>query len=136
MSRRHFPYDFEKIDRFFSGAVSQFDLYAGILQADDIMDIVVVQKYSGGAAQFTLLVVDVADIQHIEKKSVTAGRPGVGDLAEKNDGLRTAALAEGVGFRQFSDAAYDDLDSSRNRHPDDRLVEKIGCHLIICNDNA
>ena len=100
------------------------------------MDISVAQKDGGCAAQFALLVVDVADIQLIEKESETVGRPCIGDLAEQNDGLRTFAPAELVSLREFSDTADDDLDAAWNRHPDHRLAEEIEDHLIVHNDDA
>jgi hypothetical protein len=132
----HVPDDFKKIDRLFPGNAPQFDRHSGIPEAVDVMDISVAQKDGGGAAQSALLVVDVADIQLIEKESETAGRPCIGDLAEQNDGLRTFATAELVGFREFSDTTDDDPDTAWNRHPDYRLAEEIGDHLIIYNNDA
>jgi hypothetical protein len=132
----HFPYDFIKIDWFFPGYAPQFNLHAGILQAGDVTDIVVAQKDGRGAAKFALLIIDVADIQMIEMESETESRSGVGDRAEKDDGLRTATPVEGVGLRKFSDAANDNLDPVGNRRPDCHLVEYISGHLIIHNDDT
>jgi hypothetical protein len=132
----HFPDDFKKIDRFFPGNAPQFDLHSGIPEAVDVMDISVAQKDGGGAAEFALLVVDVADVQLIKKESQTVDRPCIGDLAEQNDGLWTFAPIELVGLREFSDTADNDPDAAWNRHPDHRLAKEIGDHLIIHNNDA
>ena len=100
------------------------------------MDISIAQKNGGRTAQFALLVVDVSNIQLIEKESETVGLPCIGNLAEQNDGLRTFASAELAGLREFCNAADNDPDATRNRHPNHRLTEEIGGYMIIHNDDA
>jgi hypothetical protein len=132
----HAPDDFKKIDRFFPGNAPQFDIHSGNPEAVDVTDIGFAQKNGGGAAQLALLVVDVADVQLIEKESETVGRPGIGDLAEQNDCPLTFAPVELVGLSKLSDTADDDLDPAGNRHPDHRFAKEIRDHMIVHNNDA
>ena len=132
----HAPDDFEKIDRLFPRDAPQFDLHPRIPQAGDIPDIPIVHLHGRGATKSAFLVINIPDIQFIKSEAEPVGRPGGGNGAEKNNRLGAAAPPESVVFRKFRHAADHDLDFAGNRHPDHRLAEEIGGHLIIRDNNA
>jgi hypothetical protein len=131
----HPPYNLEEIDRFLPRHALQLDFHAGIPQVVDIVNVAVAQKNGRGTANLAILVIDIADIQIIEMESEAMGRPGIGDLAEKNDGLRSASPVKGILLSKLGNAADDDLDPAGDRHPNHRLAKKIGGHFIIHHED-
>jgi hypothetical protein len=107
-----------------------------IVQTGDINDIRVVQEDGRGATNTAVLIVDIADIQLREQEPETMDGQCSGDRAEKYDRFLTMALIEGIRFRKFLQSADDDLDFTGNRHTDHRLLEEIGGHLIVNDDDA
>ena len=89
-----------------------------------------------GTTKPAFLVINISDIQFIKSEAEPVGRPCVGNGAEENNRRGAAAPLEGVVFRKFRHAADHDPDFAGNRHPDHRLAEEIGGHLIIRYNNA
>jgi hypothetical protein len=132
----HVPDDFEKIDRFFPWDAPQFDLHPRFPQAGNIPDVPIVHLDGLGAAKPALLVIDIPDIQFVKSETEPVGRQCGGNGAEENNRRGAAAPSENVVFRKFRHAADYDPDFAGNRHPDHRLAEEIGGHLIIRYNNA
>jgi hypothetical protein len=130
------PDNFEKIDRFFPGNAPKFDLGPGIPQAGDIPDVPIAHLDGLGTTKPAFLVINIPDIQFIKSEAEPVGHPRGGNGAEENNRRRAAATLESVVFRKFRHAADHDPDFAGNRHPDHRLAEEIGGHLIIRYNNA
>ena len=107
-------------------------------RADWVISLIscVAQEDGRGAAHTAVFVVNVADIQFRETEPETVDDQRSGHRAEEYDRFLTLALAEGIGFRKFLQAADDDLDFTGNRHAYHRFLEEIGGHLVISDDEA